>query len=49
MRTIIIRNLDEETYTLLWQMRKFYKAGSWAKLMKIITREFQQQTMEDWL
>ena len=48
--TLHIRNLDDETYTALWNFRKFNKAGSWAKLIKILVKSYEEEIKQkEWI
>ena len=48
--TLHIRKLDDETYRLMWSLRKKLKARSWADLMKKICESYKEDIMEfDWL
>jgi len=48
--TLHIRNLDDETYGLLWNYRKFHQAGSWAKLIKIIVKAYDEEIKQkEWI
>ncbi len=46
--TIHIRNLDDETYMTLWNLKKRFKARSWAELLKIIVEIFEEEMEEEW-
>ena len=47
---ILIRNLDHETYIILWNMRRRYKARSWADLLKKIAKEWAEEIEElEWI
>ncbi len=47
---IHIRGLDDESYKLLWNMRKRYKARSWADLIKKLTEQMREEVEEyEWL
>jgi len=48
--TLHIRNLDDETYTTLWNLRKAYGARSWADLIKKIVAEYVERIkLEEWI
>ena len=48
--TLHIRDLDDETYAILWNLRKYYKARSWSDLIRKICREYEKRIMEEeWL
>lgn len=50
MHTLHIRNLDDETYKLLWNLRKKLKASSWADLMKKVCTAYKEEIEEfEWL
>lgn len=48
-RTIHIRNIDEKTYQLMWNLRKKHKARSWEKLIKILCERYEEEEREKWL
>lgn len=45
---IHIRDIDEDLYELLWNLRKYYKAKSWHDLLKKICEEYKQKMEEVW-
>jgi len=48
--TIHVRNLKDETYQRLWNLRKFHKATSWAELLDRITEQYVKDIEEyEWL
>ena len=48
--TIIARNVPQDVYEALWNLRRKKKAGSWAKFFKILVDEFQEEIEEtQWL
>ena len=48
--TLHIRNLDDNTYCLMWAMRKKLKAKSWADMMKKICATYKEEIEEfEWL
>jgi len=48
--TLHIRNLDDDTYHLMWAMRKKLKAKSWADMMKKICATYKEEIEEfEWL
>lgn len=50
VHTIHIRKLKHEAYERLWNLRKYYKARSWADLIDKITEEYVKQIEEfEWI
>lgn len=50
LHTIHIRHLKDETYELLYNMKKYYKVNSWDKLLDEITAEFAERIeKKDWV
>jgi hypothetical protein len=50
MRVLHIRGIDDETYKLLWNLRRYYKARSWADLIRKICMEYKEEiTQYEWL
>ncbi|MBA7534613.1 hypothetical protein ES705_26862 [subsurface metagenome] len=50
IHTLHIRKLDDETYRLMWAMRKQLKAKSWADMMKKICDTYKEEIAEfEWL
>ena len=44
-----IRDLDDDTYQKMWNLRKKKQAKSWADLMRIICLEYMIEVKEKWL
>ena len=48
--TLHIRKLDDDTYKLMWAMRKKLKAKSWADFMKKVCESYEAEIEEfEWL
>lgn len=48
--TLHIRNLDDETYRLMWSLRRKLKAKSWADLMQKVCQTYKEEIEEfEWL
>ena len=47
---IHVRDIDDDLYELLWNLRKYYKARSWADLLRKITEQYKEQIEQEvWL
>jgi hypothetical protein len=46
--TLIIRNIPEELYASLWNMRRKMNAESWREMLEKIVEEWKREELE-WL
>jgi len=48
--TIIARNVKHDVYVTLWNLRRKYRAKSWARFFELLTEEFEEEVKEtEWL
>jgi hypothetical protein len=43
---LIIRNIPEELYASLWNMRRKMNAGSWREMLEKIVEEWKREELE---
>jgi hypothetical protein len=43
-----IRDLDDDTYEKMWNLRKKKNAKSWADLMRIVCGEYMVEVKQEW-
>ena len=44
---IHVRDIDDELYELLWNLRKYYNARSWRELLEKICTEYAEKIEEE--
>ena len=48
-RVIFIRDVPEDLYELMWNLRKKYRARSWVDLLRKLTEEYREEVEEEWV